>query len=429
MKSQLAKNSVVLLVASLLSSGLAAVEYSSQSELQVSTQYDDNARLSYDDPINLFGYSVKPKVDWQAKEEHWNVKAVADLRFNNYDLQEWNSDDQYLTFAGSYQTERQSFGLNTSAIKDSTRTSEYDTSGRIGFSAERREQLIIAPSWAYLLTGRNQLSLQVSGSNTEYDSDNYTDYKYLSGQGGWTYIFNEDVRFTFNLTYSDYKPDYRGPFDIGLPGLTVFSGLAASRTKSVGYLVGGEYAFTEQLTITGNIGSTEGDSKYTLIEIPNGNVDCQAYENANLPLPACNIEDYKSTNLQGDVSLDYLGERNKLKLGVSLQNQPTSNGYVMQYLRVSVDWVYQLSEKSKFSTYLSGGENKSIDEETAAVGTANPNRNFANVILVYNYRFMENWHLSTTAKYHWQEYESLAGHASASGVSLGITYRPTKKFW
>lgn len=410
-------------------SGASAVEYSSDIKVRLAGTYEDNARLSYENKINLYGSTATTEAGFEARENNWQIQSNLKLDFTKLNEDSYNSNDQYLTVGVGRQSERQDLKLSVITIRDSTRTSEIDTSGNIGLRAERRENLAITANWSYMVNDRSRVSLTASTSENEYKGSDYTGYKNFSSEGGWTYTIDETKSIALSLVYSDYVPDDRNIVvgQLGLnPETFYFTGVYQNTTESVGWLIKGEYSFTEKLVFYGNIGSTKSMAKYSFQEIPNPitGVDCSFYEDSDLPQSVCILENYESENLAGEVSLSYKGEKNTVTVDATVNNQPTNNGNVMRYFRASVHWENQLDKKNYISINLDAGENKAIDEKVSS-----GEREFATITAGYLHRITSEMDLKLQAMHRWQYREGQSGNVNSDGVTLSIMYAPEKNIW
>jgi hypothetical protein len=396
-----------------------AAEYSVESELNMSAEHNDNIRLTPTNPISLQGRSVSPKALAKIATETWDASLDIDLSFNDFNRSEYNSDDQFITLATNKKTELHTFAINAEAVHDSTRTSEQETSGIITTSAQRREMYSLAPQWTYMVTDRNYLSVSASLSETEYSSDTYTNYDYSSVQINWTRVFDEQLRMTLVLTGSEYEPEER---------LATFGTTYKAESTSYGAQIGGEYGFTENWSINALVGSTKTDQKYIITD-PQGACTNPQLAFFGLTPGLCTIEDFESDNLVTDISTQWSNERNELSLAYSVQNQPSSQGYEVEYERYTMSWKNRLTEKSDIRLALTYGVNEAVDTSVSSIDPLNFDRDFSDATVSYYYRATQKWWLNATYNYTWQDTGVAINDAEANRILIGISYRPTQSVW
>lgn len=415
----------------------SAAEVSLESEVRVTTQYDDNARLLSKDTRSAYGGSVRPKIKANIMEAHWDVAATVDLRFNKYDQSSLDSNDQFIYLDMNRRTENHSFGLTADIIRDSTLTSEVDTSGRVE-SAERRESYTLSPSWIYFISPNNQLQSGVSFNTVDYKEDEqFTPYDYTTIYSAMNHRATEKLSLIGQVGYNNYKPDDRGPFDVGDP--YPFEISYGNETKSYTMQLGADYNFTEKITLGVLLGSTYTDATYDIqerpVEIPGTgvNADCNLYKEFALDpafIPGvCTLEDYSSTSLTGEISLSREGERSDFEISYDVSDQPTSQGYVTRAQRLNFEWNYQITEAADIRLDMIAGKNKAVDTSVSDIDPENSNREFVTLVATYNYHFLESWWLNINGRLRWQDRETAVDDATGHGVRVGLTYRPRKTFF
>lgn len=420
------KQKILLLAKSLSLLGLAlaqvgfAAEISVENNLKVLTQHSDNIELTPENEKSLQGRTVRPSIVTKIADGTWDTSLSVDLSFNNFNRSEYDSDDQFVTLSANKRTERQQFGLIVNATRDSTRTSEQDTSGVVSNSAIRREVYAVSPRWSYNLSEKTYISADARISETEYKSQRFTNYDYDSLSLSVNRFINDKFRFTVQLRGTDYQPDervtnYFNFFDLG----------TKSESKSYGAEIGGEYTFNEKWTVNGLVGSTYTDQEYTIRD-PQGACDIP---NPDFVPQACDIEDFSGSSLTADVSANWTGEQNELTMSYSINNQPSSQGYEVEYERYQFNWRYKHSDRSTWISTLKYGSNNAVDTSAASIDPRNNNRDFGSVDLSYVHRLTKTINLNMRYGYRWQDRELSIDSAESDTISLGINYTPTKSIW
>ena len=424
---------LLVVLPSLLTSSLArAAEYSLQKGINVFANHNDNIRLTPTAPISLSGQSLQSTALAKIADANWDISLDADLRFNSFNRSEFDSDDQTVALAGNRETERQTFSLEAEVVRDSTRTSELEStgSGLVSNLAERRVQYVVQPQWTYLVTARNFVAVSGSFSQANYAGLQFTDYTYDSLRIAWTRVINENLRLTVAANGALYSPDSRTTTVAGVPPFTApsFNVSTEIESESAGLQVGGEYAITENWSVSGLAGSTYTNQDYELVD-PGGACSNQFLALFGRTPGACSLEDSDSNDLVADVSMLWSGERNEINLGYSIQNQPSNQGYEVEYERYSVSWNYRTTEKSRFRLSVEYGSNEAVDVSVSLIDPSNSNRDFGNATASYRWRVNENWRFNARYRYAWQDREQALGDAESNSIEIGVSYEPTKSIW
>jgi hypothetical protein len=404
-----------------------AVEYSLATDLAIGGQYDDNIELSNDGGETVHGTRTAAGALLKAREQNWHVSLDTTLHFSRFNEGGYDSDDQFVVFDSRWQGERQQAGLNAKLTRDTTRTSEALDSGR--FSNARREMLELSPSYRFTLTEKNLLDLRISGQQVEYDDDRYVNYDYWSAIGQWTYIFNEQWQFFATLSGTNYTSDDREAFAIRNIFIFQFPVPAEfyTETESFGHQLGVSYQFNEKLNFQGLWGNTDTETSYHLSSESENLCNNDPFVDPNQGV--CALEDFDAKSDLIDVSATWQEEQQDFRLGYSVQTQPSSDGYLLEYERYSLAWYYKLSQKNNFSVEGVYTENEALGGESLQIQRSSSDRNYYSLVIKYNHRLTEHWSISATGRYRFQERDNLPGSAESTGARIELTYRPKQSLW
>ena len=400
-----------------------AAEYSLENVLKVTATHNDNIELLSTGGRSIQGQTIESKIIGKVAGAAWDSSLNLDLSLNTFNLSEYDSDDQIVTWSMNKKTELQTFGLNLNAIRDSTRTSEQDTSGLVTNSAVIREVYSVAPKWTYSVSDRSYISVNAKISETKYGSDRFTNFNYDSINVNFTRDLDDKTRIAVKLSGSDYRSEeqaslYLGTFELGIK----------TESASYGVQVGAESSLTEAWSLSGFIGSTYTEKIYQLRD-PDNACNAPALESLNLKPSICSNENFRSSNFTADLSTSWSGERSGLQLSYSIQNQPSSQGYEVESELVRVDWNYNMTEKGLFKSRLKYGTNRTAGSSGVDIGSINNNRDFASADINYIYRVTKHLNFDIKYMYRWQDRKSLLGDADSNAVSIGINYQPIKSNW
>lgn len=416
------------------------LEYTLQPEVQARATHEDNIRLTPTDPISLQGREVIASVESQAAGETWQAALDIELDFNSYNRDEYDSDDQLMGLNFNKNTERQNFGIRGKVIRDSTRTSEIETSGQIGLKARRRESYSVTPYWSYLVNSSNKVSIEGSLYTVDYAGDNsqFTDYDYNTVSASWFTAVNESLTLQFNVVDTAFETDLVSA-SIYVPALNSIESLgeygAYYHVESDGLQlqVGGEYRLTEQFVLTGLVGKTSTEQRY-VVE-PASACGTGVVVGASLLGPVyarpdqCALDDYDESSVTGELGVSWSGERSTLSALYSIKNEPVSRGYEIESEKARLNWKYRLSKLNHFELKFLYGQTEAVDISATALNPEVSNRDFINANLIYRHRLTETWNFRAEGAYRWQERETTLGDAESYLIKLGITYRPVESIW
>lgn len=202
--------------------------------------YSDNLLLGRENEIETFGFVTSPVLRVERNSPTLNVWIDGKFDFNEYiDHSEFNSQDQRLRLGVTQQvTERSTLKLGGSFVRDTTLKSEQEQTDRFIDKKIGITFWDVRPSWTYLLSPVDQMTLGGSYSSATYDDAEKTDYQYFGGTLDWGHRLSEIDQFTVNLSYFRFIPDEPGD----------------RMTDTVSALVGYAYDPSDRLSINGAAG-------------------------------------------------------------------------------------------------------------------------------------------------------------------------------
>jgi len=208
------------------------------STLKIKTGYDDNIAFTYYNPEEDFLTVVSPFVYLNYKSERTSCYSKFGLDFYKYlNHTNLNTINQDYEIKGSYfLKERWQVYGNAFFIKDTTLQSELKETG-IVHVREGRKRYQLSFGTTYLLTELTQLSLDITGSRTEYEWKYYTDYNTLDISTLLQHQLKtqRDALMT-KLYYKNINSDI-------------------SKVNNVGFLIGWEHLLSETTKFTAFVGA------------------------------------------------------------------------------------------------------------------------------------------------------------------------------
>lgn len=439
----------LMVFAGLASTG-SAVDYSAGTSISANASHNDNLRLTESNKVAVNKYLVVPILTFGANTENSKLELDSTFFFNRYDKSQFNSDDQNIGLAYTYNFENSSVGLNANIVRDSTITSETLTSGIISEKAERTERYQAAPSWSYTINETNLLQLNGTYSRQDYRTTGYTGYKNIDSTLSWIRIVNERLKLILSGRYSDYHSDDSQSFDIpgNDTGIEVQTGIDSTTRLPIiqrvivpkGFFGQQSYA-TRNIEKGGQVGLDYQWSEAALLQARLGRSRSKNEFIVNDPQNLCNMEfglifaglcsqpDSDGTQSTAELDWSWSNERHQLGLNATKSTQPSSNGYVVDTTQVGSFWTFKLTELDQISTNLTLVRNRAIDKQSSLLNTSAADRDYGTATITYRRQFGDHWFANTSYQFSRQKYSDFDIQASSNTISLGIQYMPQEWHW
>ncbi len=187
--------SAALVFAMLAAMPIRAAEWRIEPIIRVGGEFDDNAILTprTDLDADISGYIIDASAKFAYASELTTFFVTPKLISRNYGEADFDSNDEYLNFNLSHNTQSSNFRIRGDYNRQSVRTAERtdtdldiedpdeipdDDTGRVASVAER-ETLRLFPNWTYRISEASAISADLSFTDTSYDNQIgrvYTDY-------------------------------------------------------------------------------------------------------------------------------------------------------------------------------------------------------------------------------------------------------------
>ena len=289
-----------------------AQDWSFESNLTQRMGYNSNVLLSPDNEISAFSSKTTPELRLSRAGPTSNIslggRFVFTEYFNHSDL---NTQDQFADLNVSKAlSERSELGLTGNFAHDSIAENEDEQSGNF---VRKQIQFIrwdVSPSWQYLLSPIDRMRLSGRYLQTDYQSNQKTDYRDFGPSFTYTHDLSELASVFGQLDYSRFESDDE-----------------VNTTQDVyGGLLGYSYHPTERFSISGAGGL-------------NYNVTHQD-----------NAKDTSDVGFRFQFAFDYqINDQTKANVTLSRDTEPTGDGEARTRNRGSVGISYQMTEMTVFS--------------------------------------------------------------------------------
>lgn len=377
---------------------LNAAEWSINSNLFMSYDYNDNAFLTLQPHESVSSTVIQPNIKFNVEERNWKNTFEARLRSNNYSDSSLDSNDQYYMVFGSYKRERSTFSLKGSYDLKSNLDTESDDFG-ISTVRINRATTNVSPSYLYMLTERLQASLSYTMMESKYDDLvglNFVPYEVDMSSISLGYGLSEKNKLNASAQYTDY---------LSFDGLSEYQLLALR--------IGLSRQFTERFLVDFMVGSSERDS----INRDTGTID---FFGTTVNLAP---ESASSSSLVIDMNFNLKTEVGSVTGKLSRDNVTSSYGGVNEVNMISLAYKRKLSDHWNFD--MSG---KYEETESIISSTSFSDRNSLSIATRINYSLDKDWKVTVSWRYIEREFitQNQSSVPNSNRLFVGMRYSSSK---
>lgn len=204
---------IALLGLTLLALPVAAAEWSAEPTLRFGAEYNENLLLEPGDTEAAPGASLDLRASLVRRTEKSALGLVPRLRFLRYDTSvDYDSDDQFLDLTYEVHGERLSTNLSAAFARDSTLTSELESTGFVD-ARKRHERAQVNASVSADVSERNQVGVDVHAQDNQYRDAELTglvDYKYARAYGWFSRGLSERTQLGAQLSNGELEVSETG---------------------------------------------------------------------------------------------------------------------------------------------------------------------------------------------------------------------------
>ena len=415
----------ILAAAGLFSGQASAAEYSLAPRFILSSSYDDNARLSVNNEVELVGYAAESKFRTMRRTDRLDVTLDTDFKFNQFDDRDFDTSDQDIGLRLDYRfSDKSRFNLFSRLDRDSVRTSEADLDDEPNITADRRELLLAGLGWKYRLNERHEIDLSYSWQKLRYASDDLNDYQNQRFTALWSMFYSSVNRLQFQINASRFEPEF-DRFSVQDPRFVVSrrevfdEPMITRQQDTLGAQIGFVQVLNEkwQLDALAGYSQVESQAESELLTFP------QVFFVPPVTTDTVVFPESRSSSLLLNTTLSYTGERLEASFNAFSRNQPSSDGRLNENYGVSLQANYDWTERLEFVGRLR------VSEVKSAGGGIDDKRTLGTLDLRANYRLAERWRLGVRYRYRFRDRDSVGGDAQANGWFLRLAYTPGKVVW
>lgn len=365
-----------------------AAEWAAEPSIRFQALYDDNIHLSTDRPNSALGLFVTPELALHQRTE------VSELSLNGrFDSRrypgdaELDSDNQDLSLAGSYQTERSTWQWKSQVRRATTLITELADTGLLS-AGKQRDDLTLTPSWTYVLSPETSVQLAYSATDTSYeDGAGLVDYRFQVLSGGVFHRLSERNQLNFEVRGSRFNAS-----DIG------------TETDAYEILAGISRVFSETSRGSLQIGAVRSSS---------------ATEQRFGPLLLTRDDSATGSLLNMQAEREF--EVTRLSFSAKRQLMPSGGGRLNLSDQVSVTLRRRLAPTVEGLIEATGLRNRATE------GDSSTDRDFYSARSGLYWSLNNWWRLGTTYEYVRQKYDNAEDSAASNRVLVSLAYTWPKK--
>lgn len=222
--------------------GLRAAEWGFDPSITAGVRYDDNLFLSSAAHDAVSGILITPRLEFGAREPHWEVRGDAQLRNGRYSEDSLNSDDSVFTVKSRLLTPRNTWTADLSHAQESIVTSDIvDPDTGLARGQRERQTQVAAPGWSWSFSPRMQLAANYQFIGVRYEdgtSVNLFDYR----QDTYTLQLSRQQTARTLLSLTAFIADFgldNNRFDSRTTGIQIGFTHQLSETLEVSLALGG----------------------------------------------------------------------------------------------------------------------------------------------------------------------------------------------
>lgn len=348
--------------------------------------FDDNVRFTAKKEESSFSQKLSAKTGLGYRTEVTDIKLGVRADVQRYSEEsDLDTDDQYLDLNAKHRTGHNLFGLNGRFIRDTSRTSELETTGRVQRS-KRRLSSFLNPTWTRTLDERNSVRLDYTHNKVIYQDSNQTgllDYRSHAARGALFHDLDELTQLSATFTYTHYRVPKSN-----------------SEADDYGFQVGVTRALSETVQ-----GSLVAGGRETTSKVRDDARNTIRDTNYGLLLSA---------------SLEKRLERTIVRGGVLRELRPTGSGRLIDSRSASIDVRHRLSERLTFFLDTSVFRNETNNDSFNQVD--DEQRTYFSTEPKLRWRFTRWWDVVGSYRYRYQKLDGSGTSADSNAVFLYVTY-------
>jgi hypothetical protein len=186
-----------------------AQDWMFESSLSQRMGYNSNLLLRPDNEISTFSSRTTPAFTLSRAGPTSDISLEGRFEFNQYiDHSDLNSDDQFAKLeANKALSERSKLGFEGNFRRDTTTDTDDDDNDQFVVNQIRYIRWDVSPSWEYLLSPIDRMKLSARYEQSDYDSNEKTDFRNYGPSATYTHDLSELAAVFGQVDFSRFEPE------------------------------------------------------------------------------------------------------------------------------------------------------------------------------------------------------------------------------
>jgi hypothetical protein len=377
--------------------------------------YKDNFLFSENNPQNLTGVQLVPRVDIVRRNERRDINLGVQSSIEKYDQSVYNNHYESYDLGYRKRNEQYFIGLDFEQIEEPTHVSELQDSGVFDIVPSDTVSKKILSDLGYSLSSKNFISLKISAQQKRFDINRYADFDNTNIQTSWNRKISETTEVYLGLSATEYESEYQGRFQylpvelLGIkfcpPANLIFQdrclssnpseGQSRNISETQGGLTGFSWNPSRVWKIKARLGGDRTNTRQE-ISLPIQVVSLGEPINQDIVFGGKQETKTSVTSQNTEWALIYSQERYSADLVWSRQIQPGSLGSLWKVDNIKLQTQFQLSELSQLSFGVSSADFKTLDKQTININE-NERRNL-HVFVNYSCQLAPAWKMTANVQ-------------------------------
>ena len=362
----------------------SAQQWQARVAANAELRYDDNVRLTIDDPQSSLVTSLRAAGHAIRRTENTSLDLIGGVSLNTYsDASDLDNPGAFLRLDSRFRGERSEYSLGLLFDTESTLTSEAATSGLTEVN-KQRYQFVVSPQWSYSVTERASVNLGLNYRDVFYEDVTDTplfDYRVGTLSVGGGYRLSERGALDLRLDYGQFRTDQVG-----------------TEYDNFGAQLGGNYLLTESWSLTVLAGLRRTEARFP------GFFGTRVTQESTGPTYALNLR--KQFDRGG--GLDF---------GATRELAPSGTAEVLDTTSLRFRVTYPFTERWRVRLDVNGYRNRQPDGESSV-----SDREYAAGTLRLTYQLQPAWTLAAGYRYRWQNRDEIPGDADSNAVFMTLAW-------
>lgn len=361
----------------------SAQEWKLESNLSQRMLYSDNLLLSRDREIETVGFITAPELHLERNSPTSQIAFNGRFEFAEYiDHSNFNSQDQLLNLQiDQALSERAALRLGAAFTHDTTLKSEQDTTGRSFDNSFEFINWSVAPGFAYRLTPVDEMVVRGTYRQTDYETNEKTDFQFFGPALDFSHQLNELERVTLTIGATRFIPDEPGN----------------NYTDTISTLFSYGYDASERFSISGGLGVA-----YSMRhEDPGPDTDDVGFR------------------LKFNMNYD-LSDQTSMRASVSHDNEPSGDGDQVVRNRVTVGVNHKLTPLTTARLNVDYTDNVDIIGSEGSKTSSEGNSRYTSVLPAIAWQLTEDWSVEAQYRFRYRLFDDGGGGGGGDAMSNSV---------